>query len=61
MPEPPTYPGAPRWVKIAAAIAVLALLVLLLLLLVRGPGEHGPGRHFSVAPGMSAGPIVGHG
>ena len=36
-------PPAPRWVKVAAAVAA-AVLVLLVVRLVTG-SEHGPGRH----------------
>jgi len=43
MPDLPTT-GAPRWVKVSAAIAVVAALLVVALLLTGG-GSHGPGRH----------------
>jgi hypothetical protein len=36
-------PGTPRWVKVAAVIA-LVILVMLVVALLSG-GKHGPGRH----------------
>lgn len=41
---PDPYPGAPRWVKVAA-IAAAAVVLLLVLLMVLNGGRHGPGRH----------------
>lgn len=44
MADLPPYPGAPRWVKVAAIIVgVVALLVVVLIV---AGGRHGPGRHF---------------
>jgi hypothetical protein len=40
--EPVT--GTPRWVKVAAGIA-LALVLVLVIMLVAGIGNHGRGRH----------------
>jgi hypothetical protein len=40
--EPVT--GTPRWVKVAAGVAV-ALVVVLVIMLIAGIGNHGPGRH----------------
>ncbi len=38
--------GTPRWVKVAAIVAlVLVVMVLVMLLAGGGPGGHGPGRH----------------
>lgn len=37
-------PGAPRWVKVFAAV-VVALVLLLAVMLMMGGGDHGPGRH----------------
>ena len=49
---PPAYPGAPRWVKISAAIAT-ALLLLVVIVMVAGiGGRHGPDRH---RPAVEAG------
>jgi hypothetical protein len=36
-------PGTPRWVKVAAVIALLILVMLAVALL--SGGKHGPGRH----------------
>ena len=45
--EPSQYPGAPRWVKVTAVVALIlaALLAVGLITGHAGPGEHGPGRH----------------
>ena len=45
-------PGAPRWVKVTALVALVAALLIGLLLLFGG-GNHGPGRH-SAADGVVA-------
>ena len=45
MTELPSYPGAPRWVKVLGTVAVILLVVLVALLATGGPGGHGPGRH----------------
>lgn len=38
--------GAPRWVKVFGAIALIVVVLLAVLLLAGGgPGGHGPGRH----------------
>ncbi len=39
---PPT--GAPRWVKVSAAMALI-VVVIVVVLMATGGGEHGPGRH----------------
>lgn len=49
MNEQPTYPGAPRWVKVFGTIFVVIVLLFVFVLHSRGP--HGPGRHTS--PGGS--------
>lgn len=59
MTDQPEYPGAPRWVKVAAAIIVVLILILLALLVLGGPGGHGPGQHLSLKPG--AVPVAGFG
>ncbi|MEU3641282.1 hypothetical protein AB0H23_34330 [Streptomyces albogriseolus] len=38
--------GMPRWVKVSGLIALIVVLLVGVMLLVKGPGEHGPGRHF---------------
>ena len=38
------YPGAPRWVKVGAIVAVLVVLLVVLAMVLAG-GEHGPMRH----------------
>jgi hypothetical protein len=40
------YPGRPRWLKVAAVIALVLVVVVFGLLLLVG-GGHGPGRHLS--------------
>ena len=40
--------GAPRWVKVFGAIALVVVLLLAILLLTGG-GDHGPGRHSTSA------------
>jgi hypothetical protein len=44
MVDPPQYPGAPRWVKIAGAIAVAVVVALAVMALIKG--GHGPHQHF---------------
>lgn len=39
-------PRTPRWVKVFGIIALVVVLLFILLMLTRGPGGHGPGRHF---------------
>lgn len=42
--QPPhPEPSTPRWVKVAAAIALVVVVVLVVVMLVGG--NHGPGRH----------------
>ena len=45
-PSPPETgpPGAPRWVKVFAIVAVAVVVLILAVALLSG-GEHGPGRH----------------
>ena len=49
--EPP-YPdskgasGTPLWVKVFGSISLVVALLFVVLHLTRGPGGHGPGRHF---------------
>ena len=63
MADPPPYsrqhPGAPRWVKVFGAVAIV--LVVLLVIALLGGGEHGPSRHTSSggAVGQSA-LLAGH-
>ena len=45
----PHRPGAPRWVKVFAAIAVVAIVMVVVMLL--AGGDHGPDRHTSGDPG----------
>jgi hypothetical protein len=52
MAEPPSYPGAPRWVKVFAVIVIVLVLLFGGLRLFGVGGEHGPGRH---APSDDAG------
>lgn len=47
-------PGAPRWVKIAAAIALIAVVMIAVMLLFGA--DHGPGRQTS--GGAGADPAV---
>ncbi|MDT9698387.1 hypothetical protein [Streptomyces sp. P17] len=56
--------GVPRWVKVSALIAVVVVLLFVVVLLVKGPGDHGPGRHFGgqaplVGVTETAGPATG--
>jgi hypothetical protein len=45
MAEIPPYPGAPRWVKIFAAVAFVLFLAGVALLITGLGGPHGPDRH----------------
>jgi hypothetical protein len=62
-------PGIPRWVKIASLVGIL-LIVLLIAVMVIAGGDHGPGRHMSMAlttnhsleqSGALSAPLVGSG
>lgn len=60
MMDEPEYPGAPRWVKVAAGTAVVLILILLVLLLLKSPGGHAPGRHLSLtAAAVTFAPLGG--
>ena len=41
-------PATPRWVKVFGIIALIVVLALVVLMFTRGPGGHGPARHFSL-------------
>ena len=49
MADPPDYPGAPRWVKIAGAVAVGSALLVALIFFTGVGGSHGPGRQMPSA------------
>lgn len=44
-PEPAAITGAPRWVKVSGAIALVVLLLFVAAMLFGGGAGHGPGRH----------------
>jgi hypothetical protein len=46
MADRPSYPGTPRWVKVAAAIAMVMVVLVGIVVLSGVGGSHGPGRHF---------------
>jgi hypothetical protein len=58
--RPAAYPGAPRWVKVGAIVAVVLVLLVVLVMVVAG-GEHGPMRHIpsAAATNTSAAIAVG--
>lgn len=62
MAEPPPYPdssadsGTPRWVKVFGSIALIVVVIFVVLFLTRGPGGHGPGRHFPSGQASDAAP-----
>jgi len=41
--------GTPRWVKVFGIIALIVVLLLAIVLLTGVGGDHGPGRHTSLA------------
>ncbi|MGP3925125.1 hypothetical protein [Streptomyces sp. 8N616] len=45
-PDRGSTPGMPRWVKVFGLIALVVVVLLVILLLTKGPGGHGPARHF---------------
>ena len=45
--------SSPRWAKIFGAVALAIVAVFLVLLVTRGPGGHGPGRHFGALLDLS--------
>jgi len=44
-------PGIPRWVKVSAIVVALVIVLVIAVTLLAG-GNHGPGRHLSLAPYM---------
>ena len=56
MVEPSAYPGAPRWVKVSGAVALLILVLIAVAVHTRSGGGHGPGRHV-----LKGGLTPGHG
>lgn len=44
LPNSEEFAGAPRWVKVFGAIAIV-VIALFVILLIAGGGGHGPGRH----------------
>ena len=55
--DAPRPPGAPRWVKASALVALVVVLLLVAVMLLSG-GEHGPGRHSD--SGGPSGQLGGH-
>lgn len=54
----PAYPGAPRWVKRSALVALI-VTILIVLAMALGGGNHGPGRHLpSGGAGTDAASVV---
>jgi hypothetical protein len=45
MADPPSYPGAPRWVKVSGIIAIVLVLLVIIAVFTGVGGPHGPGRH----------------
>lgn len=61
---PPSYPGAPRWVKVLGIVAIGLVLLAVIIVLSGVGGPHGPGRHMpSGDAGGDAPPsgVTGHG
>ena len=49
--EAAAYPGTPRWVKLAAIVAVVVAVLVVVVMILSG-GEHGPMRHLPSAAGI---------
>jgi hypothetical protein len=45
MPDPPPYPGTPRWVKVFGILAIGLVLLVAIVVFTGVGGPHGPGRH----------------
>lgn len=45
MADMPSYPSAPRWVKVLGTIAIVLILLFVVLKVTGIGGAHGPGRH----------------
>ena len=54
MPDPLSYPGTPRWVKVSGIIAAALALAAVVLILTGVGGPHGPGRHLPIDAGDTA-------
>ena len=48
MPDPLSYPGTPRWVKVSGIIAAALALAAVVVILTGVGGPHGPGRHMPI-------------
>ncbi len=48
MPDPLSYPGTPRWVKVSGIIAAALALAAVVLILTGVGGPHGPDRHMPI-------------
>ena len=59
MTEPSHYPGAPRWVKVFGAIAIILALLFAIVKIAGVGGQHGPGRHFPAGDAGGDTPPVG--
>lgn len=62
-PEPESFTGAPRWVKVLGALVLAVVVVLLVVKLMGGGAGHGPDRHLSGDPpaALAIGPSAGTG
>ena len=49
MADPPSYPGAPRWVKVSGIIVIVLALLVVIAIFTGIGGPHGPGRHLSAS------------
>jgi hypothetical protein len=47
MADLPSYPGAPRWVKVSAIVVAVLVLLGVAMIVTGVGGPHGPWRHMS--------------
>lgn len=55
MADPPSYPGAPRWVKVSGIIAIAMILLVIVVVFTGVGGPHGPGRHLPSSSDIETG------
>jgi hypothetical protein len=54
VPDPLSYPGTPRWVKVSGIILAALVLAAVVVILTGSGGPHGPGRHMPMDAGDTA-------
>lgn len=59
MADSPSYPGAPRWLKVCGIIAIVLVLLAVIIVVTGAGGPHGPGRHMQSGDTGGQSPLSG--